>query len=809
MPRWSKITLKVLGILIGVVLLIFSALALYVNSNKKSLLETITQKLNKNLNGTLTIESMDPTFLRGFPGVSISLKNVVMKDSLWKNHQHTLLKAKELEVAVNTLSLLKGTIEIKKIGINDAEIYLFTDSNGYSNTSIFRKKDKSKKPKDDSQSSTEIRKFTLSNVSFVVDNKKGHKLFQFDIYDLKGNMNYPLLGGWDADIKLKTLARSLAFNTRRGSFIKDKLLEGPFKVNYNDDSGIVLVAPNTLNIGKDPFIIGAKFDTSKENTDFTIDIETKKILWRDASALLAPNITTKLNMFDLKQPIHVYCTLAGNMGPGGDPSINVKALVKDNTLTTPGGVVDDCNFTGVFTNSYITGKGISDENSAIKLFAFKGSYAQIPFSIDTAFINNLDKPIATGIFKSQFEIARLNNIIGEEMLKFGKGTANVKLAYRADIVDFKLTKPFVKGLVDIQNADVSYVPRKVNFKNTAISLTFTDHDLYIKNIRLQSGKSVVFMEGSVSNFLNLYYTDPEKILLNWKIRSPQIHLGEFIGFLGTRKPKAKKRSKQSNFSENLNELFEKSQVNMSVKVDRIYYNKFLATNANADLLLSENGIAIKNVSVKHAGGSVSLNGSIAQKGSTNNFKLNTVLSNVDIKNFFYSFDNFGMKTLTSKNLRGFLSSKTNISGVISDKGNLLPNSLYGTIVFDLKKGALLSFEPIKSVGKFAFPFRDLDNITFTNLNGKFDVRGQRITINPMQINSSLLNMDIAGIYSMSTGTNITLDVPLRNPKKDADVTDKKEKRERRMKGIVLHLLATDGEDGKIKIKLNRNRDKTK
>ncbi|WP_449435986.1 hypothetical protein [Pedobacter steynii] len=38
----------------------------------------------------------------------------------------------------------------------------------------------------------------------------------------------------------------------------------------------------------------------------------------------------------------------------------------------------------------------------------------------------------------------------------------------------------------------------------------------------------------------------------------------------------------------------------------------------------------------------------------------------------------------------------------------------------------------------------------------------------MQINSSLLNMDIAGIYSMSTGTNITLDVPLRNPKKDAD-----------------------------------------
>jgi len=30
-----------------------------------------------------------------------------------------------------------------------------------------------------------------------------------------------------------------------------------------------------------------------------------------------------------------------------------------------------------------------------------------------------------------------------------------------------------------------------------------------------------------------------------------------------------------------------------------------------------------------------------------------------------------------------------------------------------------------------------------------------------------------------------------------------------MKGIVVHILATDGDDGKIKFKLIRNRDKTK
>lgn len=806
MPRWSKIALKTFAIIIGVVLIAYIGIALYVNANKKSLLLSISKELNKNLNGTMTIGSMDPTFLKGFPGVSVSLKNVVLKDSLWNVHRKTLLDAKDFEVSVNTLALLTGTIEIKKIVISNASVYLFTDSNGYSNTSLFKKKDKKKKDDNkDSSSPAEIRKFSLRNVAFAVDNLKGNKLFQFQVQDITGNIDYPA-SGWEADFQLKTLVKSLAFNAKRGSFIKDKLLEGPFRVNYDDESETIFVKPNRLMIGKDPFVIGAKFNLSQDPTAFTINIEAKDIMWRDASALLVPNISSRLNMFNLSKPITVKCDIIGDMGAGGDPLLNVVASVKDNLLTTPGGNVENCSFTGVFTNNYISGKGLNDKNSAIKLYHFGGQYEEIPFTIDTAFINDLEKPIATGIFKSKFPVSKLNNVVGPEILKFGNGTADVQLAYSADIVDFRLTKPRVAGIVDVKNADVSYVPRKINFKNTDISLNFKKEDLFINNIRLQSGKSIMYMEGSIKNFLNLYYTAPEKIVLNWEIRSPQIHLAEFFGFLGTRKP-APRKTKNTNFSNDLNNVFEKSNVNMKISVDKVYYNKFLATDAKAELLLTESGINIKNIGVKHAGGALTLTGGLTQGGTSNSFLINSKISNVDIKHFFYAFDNFGMESLTSKNLKGYLFSKVNIGGRITDQGKLLPKSLHGSVVFDLKKGALLNFEPVKNVGKFAFPLRDLDNITFNNLNGKFDIRGEKVKINPMQINTSLLNMDVAGVYSLGTGTNISLDVPLRNPKKDEDITDKQEMRERRMKGIVLHLLASDGEDGKIKIGLNRNRNK--
>ncbi|WP_306352036.1 AsmA-like C-terminal region-containing protein [Flavobacterium sp. '19STA2R22 D10 B1'] len=807
LPKWVKITLRALGVVFVIILIAYVSTAWYVNANKEKVLALITTELNKNINGTLTIKSMEPSFLKGFPRVSLELKDIILRDSLWQEHQHTVLEAKDFEVAVNTLALLRGTIEIKKVTINDATIYLYTDEKGYSNTAVFGKKKKETKDKEDSGSYPEIRKFQLQNVNFIADNKQNNKRFEFEVKELYGVMDYSF-GNWDADIQLTTMAKSLAFSTVHGSFIKDKMVEGRLSAHFNKSKEIITVDPNDLNIGGDIFNIGAKFNVGPKNADFTINIIASNILWKRASNLLSNNISSKLNKFDLNQPIYVTCDLVGDMNAEGDPYIHVKAEVKNNRLSIPGGVIESCNFSGEYTNDFVKGEGYTDANSAVKLFHLKGEYEQIPFTIDTFFINNFDKPIATGLFKSTFDLPKLNNMIGHDLLKFSKGTADVKLAYKSDVVDFKLTKPLVSGSIEIKDADLDYIPRQLNFKNTAISLSFKDDNLSIKNIRLQSGKSIVFLEGNVENFLNLYYTAPEKIVLNWQVYSPQLHLAEFLGFLGSRRIQAnKKKSKQSNFTEELNAVFEKSNVAMHLKVDKIFYNKFLATNATADVLLSESGMSVDNVSVNHADGTLKMKGSLAQTGASNRFAIQANVNHVDIRKFFGAFNNFGLESLTAKNLRGYLSSTTTMSGNISNKGIMIPRSMNGEVQFNVNQGALVGFESIKNVGKFAFPFRDLDNITFSKLNGKFDVKGEKVTISPMQINSSVLNMDIAGVYSFGLGTNIALDVPLRNPKNDKEIKDKQEVKERRNRGIVLHLLVTDGDDGKVKIRLNKNRDK--
>ena len=165
-----------------------------------------------------------------------------------------------------------------------------------------------------------------------------------------------------------------------------------------------------------------------------------------------------------------------------------------------------------------------------------------------------------------------------------------------------------------------------------------------------------------------------------------------------------------------------------------------------------------------------------------------------------------MQALKAENLKGQITSKARVQGRVTDAGAMVPGSMGGRVTFSVKKGMLVNFEPVRNVGKFAFPFRDMENIEFYGLEGRFDINGEKVTIHPMKISSSVLNMDVEGVYSFGKGTEIYIDVPLRNPKRDKDITDEKELAKRRNRGIVLHLKAEDDKDGKVKVKLGGKKD---
>ncbi len=800
--RWFRWLWRSLAVILLLAVLSYVGMAWYINHNKPALLKSLTENLSEGLNGTVTIEDMEPAFLVGFPQISLRLRNVLMRDSLFENHGRTLLKAEDLNISVNGLALIRGNIDISRLKISNADINIYTDSSGYSTTAIFPKKSANQKS---SKTYPLIKRFSLVNVRVKIDNQQKKKLFNFNVKDLTGKLKYSNKG-WTAKADLNTDVKSMAFSTRKGSFALNKNVEGELEAQYLTESGIIEIKPASLKIGEDDFVISALFGSIDNPDYFAIKIRAKQIMWRNASALLSPNISSRLNLFELSQPIKVGCDITGDFSAEGDPLITVRADIKDNQLHTSGGSFNDCTFIGYFTNDFDKKSGFNDANSAISFRNFTADYSGIPIKISRANILNLEKPIARGKFESEFDVKNLGNILDKNLLGFSNGKVSIDLNFVGDIVNYEISKPLFEGSIDITNAALQYVPRRLKFEDVDISMIFKADDLTIPKFNLRSGKSNVNMNGRIDNFLNLYYTDPERLVLNWKVRSPQIQLSEFLGFLGARKTSRTTVQKKGDFTNELDLLFEKSNVDMDIDVDKVIYNKFTATNFNANILLSSKGISLKNGFVNHGDGAIKFDGSMSPSGKSNNFKINTTVKDVNISKFFEGFNNFSLKSMTSQNLQGKVTADANLSGILLDNGQLLENSLRGNLNFNLKDGALVNFDAIRNVGKYGFPFRNFDKISIYDLRGKFKINGEKIEIAPMKINSSVINMNFEGVYSFNAGTLLYINVPLRNPKKDEDIENKDELANRRMRGIVVNLIVKDGDDGKVKISLGKKKE---
>ncbi len=802
---FKKSIKRIIFFFIGVLALLFiisNAFAVYFYYNKEQIVNQINKTISEKINGTIHFKDIHYESLKNFPNLSLNFEKVEIKDSLWAIHERTLLKADNIRIRLDLTHLLFNEIVLDKIEVDGATFHLFVAKNGYDNTRIFKSQAKESSRKNLIDIS--IDEIVLNQVHFISENEQKNKLFDFSEISLKSIIERQHKD-WHTSLYLKTKANRMTFNTVNGSFIKDKTVEATFEINYLKLKNSIGVETKKMKIGKDLFDVKGHFSLNKEKAPFEIKIQTE-ILWRDAYRLLTDNISAKLNKFDLQKPIKAYCRIKGDFSAAGEPEIRVNTMVRNNELRIPDGIILHCNFEGSFTNNFKNGLGLNDRNSVISIRNGSGSYKTIPFKIPRAAIVNFENTTASGSLNSNFDMMQLNEIISKDFMDFSKGHAKVNLKFKANIVNLEFQKPHFTGNVSVKNTTLKYGPRNLTFQNTDLELDFTESALLIKKLEFKERSNRVFMEGKINNFLNLYYDNPEKIVVNWSIYAPYFDVKQLVELVANSAEKVtKKPNKTDNFSNKLNSVVDKSQMVLNLKSDKMVYGKLSATNAKMTVLLMDNKLIIKKGWVKSSGGIISFDGQIGPQKKTYQFESNVRINQVDIERFLTSFNNFGIQSFAPNNLQGKLTASASVKGTLLSGGKLDLNSLVGKSQFDISKGALIDFQPIRKIAKFVFPFRNTDSIVFSELSADLKLKRDQVHIKDLKVSSNVLNLDVNGIYSFNDGTNLAMIIPLRNPKKDEKIKDSIKKEEQRYKGIILYLLAID-EEGKIKIKWDKNHD---
>jgi len=799
LKKTLRYTLRIAVAVLSLFLLAWLVLGGYILLNKASLLKKVRSELNKQIAGEALIGNMDISLFHEFPSLALHLSKVELRDSLWQHHHHDLLSADHVFIRLSLRGLLSGQARAGQVSLEQGTVYLFTDSMGYSNKSLFRTGDKGS-----GQKEVQPPDISLKDIRLVMDDQSRNKKFDLQVRHLSCVLEKDKK---KLSLQINTSMRvgNFSFNTEKGSFIKDKELSGRFTLQFNTASGILQFNKVVLTLDGHPFLFSGRFFPNVRPDPFLLTIQATDVPFRKATALLTPGLKEKLEQYAVDKNVSLDVSLDAGSADDHTPRIIAKMNLSNATVTTPAGRFSAASFNAAFTNEWVNGHKREDENSGIRLLSFRGIWENIPISADTINIIDLKHPVLFCDLHSRFGLERLNDLSGSRTIQFQKGGCAVDLFYKGPLSENDSVTASINGTMDIDSAAVEYLPHRLRLTNCRASIHFKDQDVLIDKLEAHAGSSMIFMKGIARKAVSLIDKNPGDQRMDWTVSSPRLDLRDLSSVLGSPAGPAPvtvaKKSTEHPFgaaTARVDRLLRDGSAHVRLEASNISYGKFSGAHAKADLLFTGDEVKLNSMQVEQGSGSLAMSGSLRRnRGSAGNpVTLQSHIGQADLPGIFASFNNFGQQAIREKNLKGKLTADIRMTGLLTDKATMVNNSLKGTVNFTISNGQLLDFEPMEKISENVLKKRDLSEIHFAELKNQLDVDSTTIVIHRMEIQSTAFTIFAEGVYDLKKGADMSLQIPLSNlkaKKQDVAPTNKGKA------GISLRLRARTGDDGKLKI----------
>jgi len=809
LPCWAlrkflRYTLKGLAIFLGVLVLVYTIAYIYVVAKKKDIITQIKEQVSDKLNGEVQIANISLSFLASFPSISVKLEQISIRDTLYNQHKHPFFEAERIYASISAINLIKRNNPLNGIRVENGQLYIYTDTSGYTNSYLLSPKSTPGKVKKPSTAKTEIQSIKLINVRLVLDDRRKKKLYDFAVNTFNCKINNS-----DSTVALKTsnniLIHNFAFNTALGSYVHETLLQADFSVVLNKSRKQLSFEDIEVNLKGHPYTLSGTFSFTQAPT-FALKVSTKDVNYEEAKTLLTPKIQTSLSLVKIEKPVNeVFADISGPLN-GGNPLVNIRWKVEDNSIVSPFASFTECSLDGSFTNELIVGLPRKDPNSRLQFHNFTGNFAGLKVVSENIYIDNLVYPTISADIKTDFDLTQLNDILGTTTLDLHKGRGSVDLTYTGPLQHNSNRNTSINGKISFSDGTIMYHPHGLPMTNVSGNILFKKTDVYVTDFRGNVQGNKLVMNGSGKNLLALMNTSPGKILLDWNIYSPSLNLNTLTSLLKQRTMGAKKtatKSKLGSTAQNIDEIVNQANFRLNVKADQLTFKKFTATNVKASIgLINENWI-LNTVSLQHAGGSMAISGNLTAKNSKyygSNIKVN--MQNVDVNKVMDAFNDFGQNGITHKNLRGKLTSTVDIRMDIDRDLQGTPQDINGYVDFSLKNGALLHYAPLEKIQQVAFKKRNFSEIYFAELKDRLDIKNKEINLNRMEIQSTVLTLYVEGVYSLTgPNTDIGIQIPLSNLKNRDDF--KLENKGADSKGgASIYVRGRPGADGNVQFKLD-------
>lgn len=811
--------LKIFGIIALCAFFLFGAVEIWVYRNRDNIFEKAKEFANENLNGNLEIEDFKFRPFSGSFGLNFTLTNINLTDSLYQIHKKPFLQAEKMHIALDLAGFYKGNIKIKNLILENGSLKLFVQKDGYSNLSIFKGDSKDKKDKKSGGNEGILKKlgnmrFVNFAVSFSDSVKQQHygALFH-DVTNIITTTDSSTNAAFNGSL----FVNQLTFKPKKGGFLVKQEIRLGLALAYDADSKQLKIYPSVLESAtNDKIGINGIFDFSDSTKQFNLNFEAKKIAIKNALPLLNRRIREQIDSIGIQTDVETKVRVNGGIASSVQPHVDVYFKTDTFQYNLPVGVLRDMRAEGNFTNQADTTKVPGPLNSRVTSKDLKGKFESIPFQLAIA-ITNFENPVARIKGNIDADSTNLDQLLDPSRYRFKNGSAKIEFNFNGSLKNFydpdkDRFNGKLSGKVSINNISMDYLPRQVHLKKIKGEFTFNEKAFVFPDLSFSDSQNMLYIRGQVLDLIPYLFGSPKPLRANVDITIPSWQLNWLEPLLAPRQVATNKKKKLK-LVELLDDAIDKMQIVAKLDAKKLNYKHFSAKDVKGEFTIWNNAVNIEYFVMKaFGGGHVRIAGEMDNSGSSQlpHLAVRGKISNADVHSVFYSFDDFGQKTLTHENLKGILNTDFSFESQLNNNVRLVPSTMKGLLRIDLTNAYILNFEPFMKMKKLIFRRRNFERVKFAPIRNDFKLSGQEIEIAPMEIESNVVTLYIDGTYSFGKKTDINIQIPLSNLKKRDSTYVLDPHNEEKKQGSKIFLRAID-EDGEVNIKLafRKKKDKDK
>jgi hypothetical protein len=860
--------LRIFGI---VLIAILAALFLLPVFFKGKILAFVKKEMNSSLNAKADFADVDISFFRSFPRLAVAIEKLqIVGDGTFA--RDTLISAKKIDIAVNTLSLFDPSdIKVYSIELDEPRIHAIADKQGRVNWDIMKPSEEKEAATDSSAAfNLDLHHYAINNGTIIYDDRLGDMFLQIE------GLNHEGRGDIGADLftlSTKTKTESVYFNYGGVPYLNNTavFLDGDFNINtksseYKFDktklslNGLSVTSDGVFSIVNDStYAMDIKFDAPE--ADFKSILSLIPALYKNDFKSLKTSGTALFSGF-----------VKGKYSPQDIPAYNVKLQVKDGffqypdlpgsvknvnivlNVDNPDGITDhtvldlsqghlemdntpfdfkvllknpltrqsidaavkgrldlsqvsrfvklgaDTKLSGIL-NADVTAKGdvavisqqkpgefsakgfldidklyyASDsfpqpiQNTSAKILidnpdgiadhtVIKIPAAHVEVGKDKADItlelrNPATDPVFNGTAKGGFNLANV-----KQFYNFEPGTSlsgdlsgNISFNGRKSFID-KEQYDKVNLAGTITGRTIRYITGE--YKDGAdisdVNLTFNPSRVVINEVKGSFEKTDFTASGSFDNVIG-YALKDEPLAGTLKLNAVTIDLNKWMG---TTSSSDSAGTSSAPFAVPANIRF-----NMDATANKMIYDKVEYNNVNASLLIADERVELKNVSMNGLDGTIGITGLYSTKDNPLKpvIGLSYTVKNIDVQKTFAAFNTVRALMPVGKFISGKLSSQLKLNGSLDKDMSPVLASLTGSGDLLILEGLLSKFAPLEKMGD-VLNIKELNNISLRDVKTYFAVNNGKVLVKPFNVKVKDINLEIGGMHGLDQSLDYVVNV---------------------------------------------------